>query len=136
MVKERNAKREGRAYAHYDAIRGLLMTTLGNLDREERHIRFAKRTPVVGEGKITPADVERAKAVPIETLYQGQLKRTGNRLTGICPFHNETGPSFVIYLEQGKFYCYGCSERGDSINFIILRDSLKFIDAVKLLIGK
>jgi DNA primase len=47
-----------------------------------------------------------------------ELKPSGyGRLIGLCPFHNEKTPSFVIYPE-GRFYCFGCKEHGDAIDFI------------------
>lgn len=37
------------------------------------------------------------------------LKRRGKNLVGLCPFHNEKTPSFVVYPENGSFYCFGCN---------------------------
>ena len=136
MVKERNAKREGKAYVHYDAIRSLLLIALENLDREERRIRFAKRTMGARTDEITPADIEEAKRVPLDTLYQGTLRKVGNKAVGCCPFHQESTGSFTVYLDQNTWHCYGCSEGRDAIDFVMKRDSIKFIDAVKLLTGK
>ncbi|MDD3430100.1 MAG: CHC2 zinc finger domain-containing protein, partial [Oscillospiraceae bacterium] len=37
-----------------------------------------------------------------------QLRRRGRTYTGLCPFHNEKTPSFVVYPETQSFYCFGC----------------------------
>lgn len=40
-----------------------------------------------------------------------------NRLVGLCPFHNEKTPSFVVYMEFQTYKCFGCEAHGDAINF-------------------
>lgn len=61
------------------------------------------------------------------------LKKRGNNLIGLCPFHNEKTPSFTLYPENGSFYCFGCGAGGDVISFIMRIENLDYIDAVKLL---
>ena len=41
------------------------------------------------------------------------LRRSGARLVGRCPFHDDRTPSFTVYPEQGTYHCYGCGARGD-----------------------
>ena len=137
LVQERNAKNKRQAFIHFDYIRQLLLTAIDNLQRKIRKLRYFKK-PVKtdDEGRITNEDVTRAKEVPIETLYAGQLHKTGGRALGICPFHNESGPSFTIYLQNNTFWCYGCSAGVDSIDFVMRRDDVKFIEAVKILLHK
>ena len=65
-------------------------------------------------------DYQRAKQdLKCEELaekYGVALKQTGsNLMTGICPFHEDTDPSFTIYLNSNSFYCFGCHIGGDSI---------------------
>lgn len=43
-----------------------------------------------------------------------QLKRRGRTQVGLCPFHNEKTPSFVVYPETQSFYCFGCGAGGMS----------------------
>jgi len=64
-----------------------------------------------------------------------QLKRAGNILKGLCPFHNENTPSFVVSPIRQNFKCFGCGESGDVISFIQKIDNLNFVDAVKKLNG-
>lgn len=59
------------------------------------------------------------------------LRRQGNRLVGLCPFHPEKTPSFSIAPERGLFYCFGCQAGGDVFDFIMRRDSLTFPEVVR-----
>ncbi|MBQ2676998.1 MAG: DNA primase [Clostridia bacterium] len=61
------------------------------------------------------------------------LKRTGNTMKGLCPFHNEKTPSFTVYPENGSYYCFGCQNGGDVITFIRNAENLDYIEAVKYL---
>lgn len=61
------------------------------------------------------------------------LKKRGNNLVGLCPFHNEKTPSFTLYPEDGSFYCFGCGAGGDVITFIMKAENLDYIDAVRFL---
>jgi DNA primase len=67
--------------------------------------------------------------------YTG-LKRTGRNLTGLCPFHSEKTPSFVVYPENGSFYCFGCGAGGDIISFVRLAEHLEYVEAVRFLAQK
>ena len=138
LVKERNAKNAGEPFAHFDYIRQLLLNTIENLNREIRKMRYFKHPASDGSGKngITEEDIRQAKEVPIETLYSGSLRKQGNRAVGLCPFHDETSASFVIYLQQNHFFCFGCSAKTDAIDFVMRRDGCKFHEAVKTLLNK
>lgn len=81
---------------------------------------------------ITDADIQRAKDVPMQELYGGKLRAN----SGLCPFHDEKTPSFHINKKKNKWKCFGCDTYGDSIDFVMKRDNLTFIEAVKNLINK
>lgn len=49
-----------------------------------------------------------------------QLERRGNRLVGICPFHQENTPSFTVYPDSDTFWCFGCFQPGDGIDIFAL----------------
>jgi hypothetical protein len=55
----------------------------------------------------------------------------GDRHKGLCPFHNESSPSFSV--DKNLYYCFGCGEGGDAIRFIERTQSLSFGAAVRLL---
>jgi DNA primase len=61
------------------------------------------------------------------------LKRRGRNLVGLCPFHNEKTGSFVVYPENGSYYCFGCGKGGDIITFTMEVENLDYIDAVRRL---
>ncbi len=62
-----------------------------------------------------------------------RLRRIGNRLTGLCPFHNEKTPSFSVYMDSQYFMCYGCQAKGDVITFVEKIEGLSFWEAMKKL---
>ena len=64
------------------------------------------------------------------------LKRQGNRLTGLCPFHNEKTPSFTVFVDTQSYYCFGCGQGGDVITFIMKMNNLDYIDAVEYLAAR
>ena len=96
--------------------------------------RLQKYNPKTKKGLLTETDKQRAREVPLEQFVQG--KRIGKKLFVKCPFHAEKTGSFIVYLDQNTWWCYGgCQTGGDVIAFIQKRDSVDFIQAVKILIG-
>ena len=61
------------------------------------------------------------------------LKRAGSNLKGLCPFHNEKTPSFVVYPSDNSFYCFGCGVGGNVITFIRQMEHLDYQDAIEFL---
>ena len=61
------------------------------------------------------------------------LKRTGQRWTGLCPFHGEKTPSFSVNAEEGRYYCFGCRVFGDQITWVRETQHLDFMDALRQL---
>ncbi|MGX7071315.1 DNA primase [Helcococcus kunzii] len=64
------------------------------------------------------------------------LKRAGSSFKGLCPFHNEKTPSFMVNREKNNFHCFGCHEGGDAISFIMKIENLGYIDAIKFIADK
>ena len=62
-----------------------------------------------------------------------QLKKVGRSWKGLCPFHNEKTPSFTVSQETGRYYCFGCQAKGDSIEFLREMENLDFVAAVEAL---
>ncbi len=62
-----------------------------------------------------------------------KLKRAGNSLKGLCPFHKEKTPSFSVAPDKQIFHCFGCGAGGNVINFIMRIENIDFIEAIKLL---
>lgn len=62
------------------------------------------------------------------------LRAEGRTLSACCPFHSEKTPSFKVSISKNTWHCYGsCQEGGDAISYVMKRESLSFIDAVKFL---
>ena len=62
-----------------------------------------------------------------------QLKRTGNTLRALCPFHKEKTPSFHVNPQRQIFHCFGCGEGGDVFKFVMKYENVDFAAAVRLL---
>lgn len=61
------------------------------------------------------------------------LKKTGNNYKGVCPFHNEKTPSFVVSDTKQIFTCFGCGATGDVFEFVQRFNNLDFHGAVEKL---
>lgn len=61
------------------------------------------------------------------------LKKAGNNYKGVCPFHNEKTPSFVVSDAKQIFTCFGCGATGDVIEFVQRYNNLDFPGAVEKL---
>lgn len=61
------------------------------------------------------------------------LRQTGRYFKGLCPFHNEKTPSFVVYPESQHYHCFGCGRNGDIFTFVMETDNIDFKDALERL---
>jgi DNA primase len=64
------------------------------------------------------------------------LKQSGVRFLGLCPFHGEKTPSFSIHAGQQFYHCFGCGESGDVFSFMMKYHNLSFPEALKELAGR
>ncbi len=64
------------------------------------------------------------------------LKKRGVNLLGLCPFHNEKTPSFIVSPAKGIFKCFGCGKGGNSVHFIMEHEQISYYDALKYLAKK
>ncbi len=87
-------------------------------------------------GRFTPDTVERVKEaadiVEIVSAYT-DLRRAGERYTGLCPFHEERTPSFSVDAREKLYHCFGCGVGGDVIKFVEEKEGLGFPEAVEAL---
>ena len=65
-----------------------------------------------------------------------QLKKAGTTLKGLCPFHGEKTPSFVVTPVRDTWHCFGCGKHGDIFTFVMERDTLSFPEALAQLAGR
>lgn len=61
------------------------------------------------------------------------LKRSGRSFKGICPFHAEKTPSFMVHPERQIFHCFGCSAGGNVFGFLMRYENLSFPEALRQL---
>ena len=64
------------------------------------------------------------------------LKKSGQNYKGLCPFHSEKTPSFVVSPEKQIYHCFGCGAGGNIFKFIMEMEDLSFLDTIKTLAAK
>jgi DNA primase len=88
-------------------------------------------------GRINDDDVKAVRdAVPIDAVVSEYLQLRnagGGNLKGLCPFHDEKSPSFQISPSKGLYYCFGCQEGGDTVDFVMKIDHLSFAETIERL---
>ncbi|MDF2759458.1 MAG: primase, partial [Thermomicrobiales bacterium] len=73
---------------------------------------------------------DRTEIVDLVSNYV-QLKKTGRSYKGLCPFHQEKTPSFVVFPESGNFHCFGCGRGGDAFTFYMGVERVEFREALQ-----
>jgi DNA primase len=61
------------------------------------------------------------------------LKKAGRHFKGLCPFHSEKSPSFIVSAERQSFKCFGCQKGGDVLTFLQDYDGMSFLEALEML---
>ena len=59
-----------------------------------------------------------------------KLSKSGNNQKGLCPFHNEATPSFVVSEDKSIYKCFGCGEGGDVISFLSKMEGITYGEAM------
>ena len=84
--------------------------------------------------RMDPLDQIRERLSLIDFIGETvKLKKTGRNFKGICPFHNEKTPSFVVSPERAIWHCFGCGKGGDCFSFLMELEHLDFVEALKIL---
>lgn len=65
-----------------------------------------------------------------------QLKKAGRNFKGLCPFHNEKSPSFVVSPDRQIFHCFGCGKGGTIFDFVMEYEHVDFTEALETLAEK
>ncbi len=85
---------------------------------------------------VPPEIIEeiRQKADIVEVISgYVSLKKQGRNFVGLCPFHSEDTPSFVVSPDKQIYYCFGCQHGGNVINFVMEEESLTLPEAAEKL---
>ncbi|HHL3341387.1 TPA: CHC2 zinc finger domain-containing protein [Klebsiella pneumoniae] len=64
-----------------------------------------------------------------------KLTKKGDEFVACCPFHDEDTPSFTVTPATGYYYCFGCGEGGDAIDFVSKHEGIGFAEAVNHIVG-
>ncbi|GIK72794.1 MAG: DNA primase [Chloroflexota bacterium] len=84
-------------------------------------------------GSVTDEVKQRVDIVELISRYT-PLKRAGSVYKGLCPFHSERTPSFVVFPHTGTWHCFGaCGTGGDVFGFVMRKENLTFREALELL---
>ncbi len=74
---------------------------------------------------------DRLDIVELVSSYM-QLDKSGRNYKALCPFHSEKTPSFVVFPESQRWYCFGaCNEGGDVFNFVMKMEGWDFRTALE-----
>jgi len=115
-------------------------TIIKDLIHIEKQLFYFERLRHLSRGKkdskrLSDEQIAEANAFPIENIIgqQNRLRKSGRDFVALCPMHQEKTPSFHIYTETNSFYCFGCSQGGNTITLVRLLHNLSFPEAIKYL---
>ncbi|MCV2357739.1 DNA primase [Paucibacter sp. TC2R-5] len=60
-----------------------------------------------------------------------ELKKAGINHKGLCPFHGEKSPSFIVSPTRQTYHCFGCGVHGNAVGFLMEHSGLGFVEAVQ-----
>lgn len=79
--------------------------------------------------------IRSAHPLPQVAAASVKLFKAGNELKGCCPFHNDSSPSFTIFANGERFYCFGCGATGDVLDFVQRAHRVDIRTAAEMLCG-
>lgn len=73
---------------------------------------------------------ERLDIIKIISEYTDLERRGTFNFIGLCPFHYEKTPSFTAHILRGKYKCFGCGAKGDTLDFLMSKRNLNLDEAL------
>lgn len=111
-----------------DVLKHFKVDDLNKLLKEIKELSWAlMKKEDIEKYEITNEMIEAAKKYPFENLIEAN--KAG---FAVCPFHKEEKPSF--YIKNNFGYCFGCNWNGDTIQFVMEKNKLNFMEAVRYLL--
>ena len=116
-------------------IKVFLIDNLLKYERRLRKLQLFNNSNLKVKNDIGDIEIQIAREYPILEVAEKflEIQKTGSRYKALCPFHKEKTPSFFIFPDNNKFYCFGCHEKGDVIKLAMALHGINFIDAVNML---
>ncbi|TMC60366.1 MAG: DNA primase, partial [Chloroflexi bacterium] len=99
----------------------------GSVGEAERRVSLAVGVAAEVKSRLNIVDVVG------ETV---SLRKAGATFKGLCPFHGEKTPSFVVTPSRDSWHCFGCGLGGDVFSFVMQRDGVPFPEALKQLAAR
>ena len=96
-------------------------------------IQSKKPKPKSARGRIDIEQVKTATDIVEVIECYTKLRKAGRNFVGCCPIHVEKHPSLTIYPDEQRWWCYGCNQGGDVIDFVKVMKSTDFKGAVTIL---
>jgi len=76
-------------------------------------------------------EIESASDIVSAIARYVSLKKTGKNFKGLCPFHKEKTPSFVVSPEKQIYHCFGCGKGGNVFNFLMSVENISYIESIR-----
>lgn len=83
--------------------------------------------------QIVQKIVDAARVEDVVRSYGVVLHKAGTVLKGLCPFHEEKTPSFVVSPAKGIYKCFGCGKGGHAVNFVMEKEQCSYPEALRIL---
>ena len=104
----------------------------GDIDELDKQISRFQWHARPESAKKSSFNLEDIKAnVRIETILGQPKRKSGSRSYHVCPLHNDSNPSLVVYEDQNSWYCYPCAKGGSVIDLHMAMTGMEFVDACK-----
>ncbi len=116
---------------YYKVIKDKLIKTYTDISFLDRRLPKQKKPMAKGWKKVVERLKREIDLSEYIEQYVDKVRESKSYWQGLCPFHPDTNPSFTVYRDH--YYCFGCGEYGDLIDFLQKIEGLEFKEAVKKL---